>query len=145
MVPCPEYGSTAVESLASATSPILLRTLSFRHSACHVASRLRADRLSLPCLGTAICAANNDCSFLSDHDDRIPCYSAILLMVSAFMIVRPRYRIAMPKVQISKLIEHPEYRPIFARAAADNIGSIRELQKCGLKSLKNKDFAHGRG
>ena len=37
-------------------------------------------------------------------------------------------------------------RPIFARAAADNIGSIRVLQKCGFKIIgTNKDFANGRG
>ena len=37
-------------------------------------------------------------------------------------------------------------RPIFARAATDNIGSIRVLQKCGFKIIgKNKDFAIGRG
>jgi RimJ/RimL family protein N-acetyltransferase len=37
-------------------------------------------------------------------------------------------------------------RPIFARAATDNVGSIRVLQKCGFKiSGKNKDFANGRG
>ena len=37
-------------------------------------------------------------------------------------------------------------RPIFARAATDNIGSIRVLQKCGFKIIgKNKDFATGRG
>src|SRR5882724_4125261 len=35
-------------------------------------------------------------------------------------------------------------RPIFARAATDNIGSIRVLQKCGFKIIgKNKDFANG--
>jgi RimJ/RimL family protein N-acetyltransferase len=37
-------------------------------------------------------------------------------------------------------------RPIFARAAADNIRSIRVLQKCGFKIIgKNRDFANGRG
>jgi len=37
-------------------------------------------------------------------------------------------------------------RPIFARAAADNIGSIRVLEKCGFKIIgKNKNFANGRG
>lgn len=36
-------------------------------------------------------------------------------------------------------------RPILARAAADNIGSIRVLQKCDFKIIrKNKDFANGR-
>jgi RimJ/RimL family protein N-acetyltransferase len=37
-------------------------------------------------------------------------------------------------------------RPILARAATDNTGSIRVLQKCGFKIIgKNKDFANGRG
>ena len=37
-------------------------------------------------------------------------------------------------------------RPIFARAAADNIGSIRVLQKCGFKIVgKDTGFANGRG
>lgn len=37
-------------------------------------------------------------------------------------------------------------RPIFARAAADNIGSIRVLEKCGFKIIgKDQGFAHGRG
>lgn len=37
-------------------------------------------------------------------------------------------------------------RPIFARAATDNVGSIRVLQKCGFEIIgKNKDFADGRG
>ena len=37
-------------------------------------------------------------------------------------------------------------RPIFARAAADNIGSIRVLQKCGFEIIgTDKGFANGRG
>jgi RimJ/RimL family protein N-acetyltransferase len=37
-------------------------------------------------------------------------------------------------------------RPIFARVATDNIGSIRVLQKCGFKIVgKDKGFAKGRG
>lgn len=37
-------------------------------------------------------------------------------------------------------------RLILARAATDNSGSIRVLQKCGFKIIgRNKDFAHGRG
>ena len=37
-------------------------------------------------------------------------------------------------------------RPIFARAATDNIGSLRVLQKCGFMIIgENKDFANGRG
>jgi RimJ/RimL family protein N-acetyltransferase len=37
-------------------------------------------------------------------------------------------------------------RPIFARAATDNLGSIRVLQKCGFAIIgKDKAFAQGRG
>lgn len=37
-------------------------------------------------------------------------------------------------------------RPILGRAATDNIGSIRVLQKCGFKIIgKDKGFAKGRG
>lgn len=37
-------------------------------------------------------------------------------------------------------------RPMFARAATDNAGSMRVLQKCGFRIIgKNRDFANGRG
>lgn len=37
-------------------------------------------------------------------------------------------------------------RPIFARAAADNIGSLKVLEKCGFKIIgTDKGFANGRG
>lgn len=37
-------------------------------------------------------------------------------------------------------------RPITARAATDNVASVRVLQKCGFKIVgRNKDFANGRG
>lgn len=37
-------------------------------------------------------------------------------------------------------------RPIFARAAVDNVGSLKVLAKCGFKVIgQNRDFANGRG
>ncbi|GGT04005.1 GNAT family N-acetyltransferase [Streptomyces chromofuscus] len=37
-------------------------------------------------------------------------------------------------------------RPLYARAAADNVGSIRVLKKCGFVVTGNeRDFANGRG
>jgi RimJ/RimL family protein N-acetyltransferase len=37
-------------------------------------------------------------------------------------------------------------RPIFGRAATDNVGSVKVLQKCGFKIIgTDKGFAHGRG
>ncbi len=47
---------------------------------------------------------------------------------------------------LNRMLQLVVDRPIFARAARDNIGSIRVLQKCGFKIIgKNKDFANGRG
>ena len=37
-------------------------------------------------------------------------------------------------------------RPLYARAASDNVGSLRVLEKAGLGRVGvNRDFAHGRG
>ena len=47
---------------------------------------------------------------------------------------------------LQRMLQLVVKRPIFARAATDNIGSIRVLQKCGFKIIGNdKGFAHGRG
>ena len=47
---------------------------------------------------------------------------------------------------LNRMLQLVADRPIFARAATDNIGSIRVLQKCGFKIVgKNKGFANGRG
>ena len=47
---------------------------------------------------------------------------------------------------LNRMLQLVADRPIFARAAADNIGSIRVLQKCGFKIIgTNKGFANGRG
>jgi RimJ/RimL family protein N-acetyltransferase len=47
---------------------------------------------------------------------------------------------------LNKMLHLVVARPIFGRAAADNIGSIRVLQKCGFKIIgTDKGFANGRG
>ena len=47
---------------------------------------------------------------------------------------------------LNRMLQLVADRPIFARAATDNIGSIRVLQKCGFKIVgKNKGLANGRG
>ena len=47
---------------------------------------------------------------------------------------------------LKKLLQEITHRPIFARAAKDNIGSIRVLQKCDFKIIgEDKGFAEGRG
>jgi RimJ/RimL family protein N-acetyltransferase len=46
---------------------------------------------------------------------------------------------------LKKMLYLVAARPMFGRAAADNIGSIRVLQKCGFKIIgKDKGFANGR-
>jgi len=43
------------------------------------------------------------------------------------------------------LLQEITHRPIFARAAQDNIGSVRVLQKCAFKIIgEDKGFAEGR-
>ncbi|MFC9277656.1 GNAT family N-acetyltransferase [Streptomyces collinus] len=43
------------------------------------------------------------------------------------------------------LVEVPE-RPLYARAAADNAGSLRVLEKCGFReSARARGYANGRG
>ena len=47
---------------------------------------------------------------------------------------------------LRQLLQRVTVRPIFGRAAKDNLGSIRVLQKCGFKIVgEDKGFAHGRG
>jgi RimJ/RimL family protein N-acetyltransferase len=47
---------------------------------------------------------------------------------------------------LNRMLQLVADRPILARAAADNVGSIRVLQKCGFQIVgKNRDFANGRG
>jgi RimJ/RimL family protein N-acetyltransferase len=44
------------------------------------------------------------------------------------------------------LLQQISTRPLFARAAKDNTGSIRVLQKCGFEIVgEDKSFANGRG
>lgn len=47
---------------------------------------------------------------------------------------------------LTRMLDIVVERPIFARAAKDNIGSISVLQKCGFEIFgKDKGFANGRG
>jgi RimJ/RimL family protein N-acetyltransferase len=47
---------------------------------------------------------------------------------------------------LKELLQEITHRPLFARVAKDNIGSIRVLQKCDFQIIgENKDFAQARG
>ncbi|GER91247.1 hypothetical protein KDW_54090 [Dictyobacter vulcani] len=47
---------------------------------------------------------------------------------------------------LTAFLLHYTVRPIYARAAKDNIASLRVLEKCGfIRVGENRDFASGRG
>jgi RimJ/RimL family protein N-acetyltransferase len=47
---------------------------------------------------------------------------------------------------LAQFLDTLETHPLYARAAKDNIASIRVLEKCGFRiSGKDKGFANGRG
>lgn len=47
---------------------------------------------------------------------------------------------------LGMLLREITHRPVFARAAKDNVGSVRVLRKCGFEIVgEDKGFAHGRG
>lgn len=47
---------------------------------------------------------------------------------------------------LDKFLEEQTERPIFARAAKDNVGSIRVLEKCGFEHVRDeRGFANARG
>ena len=47
---------------------------------------------------------------------------------------------------LTELLGHVKERPVYARAAKDNIASIRVLEKCGFEiSGQDKGFSHARG
>jgi hypothetical protein len=53
---------------------------------------------------------------------------------------------AGPPPPLRALIAVTPERPLHARAAADNAGSLRVLEKCGFHLTgADRDFAHGRG
>ncbi|HWA86165.1 MAG TPA: GNAT family N-acetyltransferase [Opitutus sp.] len=46
---------------------------------------------------------------------------------------------------LGQLLQEITHRPVFARAAKDNVGSVRVLQKCGFKIIgEDRGFAEGR-
>lgn len=47
---------------------------------------------------------------------------------------------------LNQLLRQVTARPLFARAATDNLGSLRVLQKCGFTIVgQDRGYAHGRG
>src|ERR1043166_3331397 len=76
----------------------------------------------------------------------IACYPQEGNLEVTFWLGREFWGRGLATQALNRMLQLVGGRPIFARAAADNIGSIRVLQKCGFRIIgENKDFANGRG
>jgi RimJ/RimL family protein N-acetyltransferase len=76
----------------------------------------------------------------------IACYPDGEHMEVTYWLGREFWGKGLATQALTRMLELVVARPIFGRAAADNIGSIRVLQKCGFKIIgKDKGFANGRG
>jgi len=76
----------------------------------------------------------------------IACYPNGEHMEVTYWLGREFWGKGLATQALTRMLDLIVERPIFARAATDNIGSIRVLQKCGFKIIgKNKGFANGRG
>jgi RimJ/RimL family protein N-acetyltransferase len=61
-------------------------------------------------------------------------------------IDRPHWGKGVATSALIQLLEEVEERPVYARAAADNAGSIRVLEKCGFRLTDHeRAFANARG
>jgi RimJ/RimL family protein N-acetyltransferase len=78
--------------------------------------------------------------------DHVSCYPREGELEVTYWLGKKHWGKGVATQALKKLLEAITHRPVFARAAKDNIGSIRVLQKCDFKIIdENKDFAQGRG
>ena len=76
----------------------------------------------------------------------IACYPHDENLEATYWLGREFWGRGLATQALNRMLQLVVKRPIVARAATDNIGSIRVLQKCGFKIIgKNKGFANGRG
>lgn len=76
----------------------------------------------------------------------VACYPRGEHMEVTYWLGREFWGKGLATQALNRMLELVADRPILARAASDNIGSIRVLQKCGFKIIgKDKGFADGRG
>jgi len=64
----------------------------------------------------------------------------------SYWVGRDYWRKGIATAALSEFLQMIEKRPLFARAASDNAGSIRVLEKCGFRRTgREKAFANARG
>lgn len=63
-----------------------------------------------------------------------------------YWIARSHWGRGLATAALRHLLAHVSERPIFARAASDNAGSVRVLGKCGFRAIgTERAFANARG
>jgi len=61
-------------------------------------------------------------------------------------VIRSHWGQGIATRALSQFLDHMDERPLYARAAADNVGSIRVLEKCGFELTGyERAFANARG
>jgi RimJ/RimL family protein N-acetyltransferase len=64
----------------------------------------------------------------------------------SYWIGKPYWGKGITTRALSAFLEHIKARPLYARAAQDNIGSLRVLEKCGFTRIgEGRGFAEARG
>lgn len=64
----------------------------------------------------------------------------------AYWIAKPYWGQGIATQALTEFLTHVKNRPLYARAAKDNIGSVRVLQKCGfIITGEDKGFSNARG
>ncbi|HLZ58320.1 MAG TPA: GNAT family N-acetyltransferase [Ktedonosporobacter sp.] len=63
-----------------------------------------------------------------------------------YWIGKPYWGKGVASRALSTFLDHQKVRPLYARAAKDNIGSLRVLEKCGFTRIgEGKGFSNARG
>jgi len=64
----------------------------------------------------------------------------------AYGVIRSHWGRGVATRALSQFLDQVDERPLYARAAADNLGSIRVLEKCGFELTGyEREFANARG
>lgn len=64
----------------------------------------------------------------------------------SYWIGKPYWGKGIATRALSAFLEHSKVRPLYARAAKDNIGSLRVLEKCGFTRIsEGRGFSEARG
>jgi RimJ/RimL family protein N-acetyltransferase len=64
----------------------------------------------------------------------------------SYWIGKPYWGKGIATCALSAFLEHSKIRPLYARAAKDNVGSLRVLEKCGFTRIgEGSGFSEVRG